>query len=306
MRKNLLSTGAAAILLLFCMVEYLYIRRLSAFAATSPDRIVETRTWKKCENDISTTHETRYVLYGTGLANEETIKHLHSYIRSITSKQAPGGVHLTSKSGRKHFSQIGASQFVDRLLKQRRHGVFVECGAADGEHLSNSLFFELQRNWTGVLIEGNPTFYKPLLSRNRNAYVVRSCLSTTSNPQTVAYRLRNVYSGIYKSYNSSNVTNRKSVVDVQCFPLNSILDALSIYHIDYLSLDVEGAELDILNTIEWTRLTIDVMTVEYNMRMSKLKKLRSLLNGTFTEVALLPMGRRPSAAQDVVFTRAVK
>jgi len=50
----------------------------------------------------------------------------------------------------------GQSAFVDKLLSGRRDGFFVECGAADGESFSNSLFFELERNWTGLLIEANP------------------------------------------------------------------------------------------------------------------------------------------------------
>jgi len=53
----------------------------------------------------------------------------------------------------KDASQVGQSRFVDTLLSGRRDGFFIECGAADGEVYSNSLFFELERNWTGLLIE---------------------------------------------------------------------------------------------------------------------------------------------------------
>lgn len=299
--KSLLVAAALTILLIFCFIAYIYNHHFSAFVATLPDIIVEKRTWNNCDNDISTTKDMSYVLYGEGSADEETKKHLHSYIRSLTSRQAPGGVHLSNRSGRQHFSQIGASQFVDRLLKRRRHGVFIECGAANGEYLSNSLFFELHRNWTGVLIEGNPEYYRSLLSKNRNAYVVRACLSTIPKPQTVSYRLRNLYSGI------SNSPSGRSI-NVHCFPLNEITAALGIQHVDYLSLDVEGLESNILSTIDWSQLTIDVMTVEYNMRVHKLSKLRSLLtaNGSFTEVARLPFGRGPRSGQDVVFMHAVK
>jgi len=36
------------------------------------------------------------------------------------------------------------------------HGFFIEIGSYDGESLSNTLFFEMRRNWTGLLIEANP------------------------------------------------------------------------------------------------------------------------------------------------------
>lgn len=47
------------------------------------------------------------------------------------------------------FSQIGQSKYIDGLLGAKRNGFFIECGAFDGELFSNSLFFELERNWSG-------------------------------------------------------------------------------------------------------------------------------------------------------------
>jgi len=304
---NLLLTTVSCFIL--CVTGFVYIHRLDASTPIIiPDHFAvvqrhndskQTRT--KFDNEIINTRHARYVLYGEGRANKLTTKRLHNYIRSLTSKQAPGGIRLASKPGRKHFSQIGASQFVDRLLKGRRQGVFVECGAADGESLSNSLFFELHRNWTGVLIEGNPRYYPALLSKNRNAYVVRACLSTITKPQTVKFKLATYYGGIDNKLQTSHIRRfglaSKPSVDVQCFSFTSITAALGIQHIDYFSLDVEGPELEILRTIDWTQLSIDVITVEYNMNKDKLNRLRSVMkaNGTFTEVGLLGSG------QDVVF-----
>jgi len=313
--KTLLTTTALASLLTFCIIGgYVHIGRLSACVAPSDDLVKDKRTCRQntvtqCHSYISMTRDTRYILYGEGLADQQTTKRLHSYIRSLTSRQTPGGVRLTDKSGQQHFSQIGESQFVDKLLKGRRNGVFIECGAADGEQLSNSLFFELHRNWTGILIEGNPQFYEPLLAKNRNAYVVRACLSTTSKPQIVKYMLAHFGSGIYNKMHSSVVKDfhleNKPTIDIHCFPLNSITAALGIQQVDYLSLDVEGPEVDILSTIDWTQLSVDVMTLEYGKKPYKLKQLRSLLtaNGTFTEVALLPVGSNDNTGMDVVFMR---
>ncbi len=44
---------------------------------------------------------------------------------------------------------IGQSVDMDKILRGRRNGFYVECGAGDGEGLSNTLFFERERNWTG-------------------------------------------------------------------------------------------------------------------------------------------------------------
>lgn len=51
---------------------------------------------------------------------------------------------------------------MDQYLKEMTSGFFVEAGAWDGVYLSNSLFFEKERNWTGILVEPNKEAYKNL------------------------------------------------------------------------------------------------------------------------------------------------
>ena len=53
---------------------------------------------------------------------------------------------------------------------------------------------------------------------------------------------------------------------MQCFPLYSILLALDDPTVDYFSLDVEGAEMEILKTISWEKVDIKVLTIEFNNR----------------------------------------
>jgi len=77
---------------------------------------------------------------------------------------------------------------------------------------------------------------------------MRVCLSVERRPATVRMRRDGVLSGIVgvrsRSRDPANVTNSGDI-DVQCFPLNSIMAALDVTHVDYLSLDVEGPELEI-------------------------------------------------------------
>lgn len=57
-------------------------------------------------------------------------------------------LNLKNKKKSDH-SQYDAAGFIDNILNQRRNGFFIEAGAFGGEDLSNSLFFEIERNWTG-------------------------------------------------------------------------------------------------------------------------------------------------------------
>jgi FkbM family methyltransferase len=263
--------------------------------------------------------ELRYIRFGEGDATvpEDDPRYL-DYIRSFVSRPAR---HLTrnlkDKSGRKHFSQAGQSAYVDKRLGQRRDGFFIECGAVDGETLSNSLFFELERNWTGLLVEANPEYHRTLLAKNRQTYVLSGCLSPTGQPRSVTFRPAGVFGGIGDSMEKTHadfVERRhggKTVVTVQCFPLPHVLRALSVTRVDYLSLDVEGPELEILRTVDWNRVRVDILTIEYRVitavprvkvdveaTAKKLDDLRRFFNdtGLYREVATLN-------TLDVVFER---
>jgi len=73
--------------------------------------------------------------------------------------------------------QRGQALFVDKYLNKTSGGFFVEAGAFNGEYLSNSIFLEVRRNWTGLLVEPNSVAFKSLLSKQRKAYAANVCLS---------------------------------------------------------------------------------------------------------------------------------
>ena len=66
-------------------------------------------------------------------------------------------------------------------------GFFVECGAFNGEIESNSLFFERERAWKGLLIEADPNHYTALKGKNRKAFTSNTCLSTVPYPVRVSF-----------------------------------------------------------------------------------------------------------------------
>ena len=86
------------------------------------------------------------------------------------------------------------------------------------------------------------------------------------------------------------------------------MTAIGVRHIDFMVLDVEGSEVPVLETIDWSTLSIDVLSIEYSSgdRLGKLAKIGRLLNETgvtYKEMVTLPFGRRRDKAQDVIFMR---
>ena len=64
---------------------------------------------------------------------------------------------------------------------------FIEAGAFDGEMKSNSLYFELKYNWTGLLVEPNPILVSMMVKKKRNAYILPYCLSPIKAPTVVEF-----------------------------------------------------------------------------------------------------------------------
>ena len=104
--------------------------------------------------------------------------------------------------------QFGQPWKIEQALKEhklwwkKKQGFFVEAGVSNGEHLSNTLYFELKYNWTGLLIEPNPNFLKVLKTKNRKSWILPHCLSTNPRVEVV---------DIDSSYNGSLIKQGKSL-----------------------------------------------------------------------------------------------
>ena len=171
--------------------------------------------------------------------------------------------------------QTGVPKIIDKLLGGKQNGFYIESGALDGEYLSNSLFFELKRNFTGLLIEPDVFSYKKLLNKNRKAYSINACYSLTGYPTLVDFKTVSGYPelGSVQKLDGTRNSNEASAKQLQigsmkesrnalCLSFYSILLALGNPVVDYLSLDIEGAELPVLKTIPWHRVHIKVLSIE--------------------------------------------
>lgn len=183
---------------------------------------------------------------------------------------------LRSESS-KFYGQHKQDQFIDQLLNQRRNGFFIEAGAYDGESGSNTLFFEKDRNWTGLLIEANPSLFQRLREKKRKAYLSPTCISITMSSVATTFAFDDFLGGIESVIYKKNRTN---IGMVQCIPLMTYLLALGVYHIDYFSLDVEGGEVEVLKTIDFRLFQIDTLSIEYyslpESREASLKRLNNI------------------------------
>ena len=93
--------------------------------------------------------------------------------------------------------QFKQARVVDLFYNQSKtDGFFFEAGAYDGVAVSNSLFFELQRGWTGLLVEAHPDNYESLVEKNRKAWSLGTCISMSSVPEIVVFDAATIFGGI--------------------------------------------------------------------------------------------------------------
>ena len=159
------------------------------------------------------------------------------------------------------------------------NGFFVELGANDGETQSNTLYFEKFRNWKGVLIEPVPHNYlacKKHRSEHTKIYC-NACTSFEYADKFVEIFYSNLMStpvGLESDIPDplQHATNGKRFLNPEeeifsfgaiATPLNNLLiDADAPRLIDLLSLDVEGAEIEVLKGIDHDQFRFRVLCIE--------------------------------------------
>lgn len=162
-------------------------------------------------------------------------------------------------------SQIGQDKYIiEHIFNYKKNGYFIELGAADGKNLSNTYCLEKHFNWDGLCIEPNPLFHEKL-KQNRNCKLDFSPVFSKSG-EKVKFTVAEEYSGISNYIlKNCNVYKGKGEIELETKTLTEILDANNApSYIDYMSLDTEGTELEILKGLDFNKYKIAYISVEHN------------------------------------------
>ncbi|AWM78508.1 FkbM family methyltransferase [Phenylobacterium parvum] len=152
--------------------------------------------------------------------------------------------------------------------KMRTGGFFVEFGATDGIKFSNTRALETRLGWSGILAEPARIWY-PALRRNRACFIDDRCVWTKTGetlvfnqPAIAAHSTIDAYSR-GDSLAGTRAEGRR--YEVTTVSLNDLLAHWNApRRIDYLSIDTEGSELDILQALDFGAWEIRLITVEHN------------------------------------------
>lgn len=165
-------------------------------------------------------------------------------------------------------AQLRQDLLVLLICQFKRDGYFVEFGATDGITLSNTYLLETKFGWRGILAEPGLSWHSELV-KNRGCSVDTSCVWSESNKTLVFNETPYKELSTIDAYSDKDLHSQARIegkrYEVTTVSLNELLEIHGApSHIDYLSVDTEGSEFEILNAFDFSRHSFSVITVEHN------------------------------------------
>jgi FkbM family methyltransferase len=147
-------------------------------------------------------------------------------------------------------------------------GLFLEAGANDGILQSNTFYLEKSKKWTGILIEPIPSLFKVLSKTRSGCICLNVALVGDNNPGFIKLFNNDLMSSINdldESYRHHvKVKNEPRIIYCKTKTVSSIMKDFNLTKIDFVSLDVEGSEIQILEDLITNNLNIPFLLVETN------------------------------------------
>lgn len=157
---------------------------------------------------------------------------------------------------------------------------FIEVGAFDGVKYSNTHILEKKYNWKGICIEPNPKYYD-LLKKSRDCICIDSAVFDEEDKEVEFTSTHHGYlSGITDCFNNALEArkDRGTVIMVLTKTLTRILDENSApKYIDYISIDTEGSEVNVLNGIDFKKYKFGYIDIEHNYIKKCREEIKEIL-----------------------------
>jgi len=202
------------------------------------------------------------------LSANQNDKLYFSFFKYITNT-----IHLSS-------SQRFQDLFVDWMLK-KKNGIFIEFGACDGVYFSNTYYLEKYKGWSGILLEPAKSWHNNIKINRPNCVIDFRCVSDeTGNEVTFYENADPALSSLNNNFFFDNSYKVKTI---------SLNDVFSEYEqkllkksneidsIDFISIDTEGTEYEILKKFNFKKYSPKIIIVEHNFDPIKSKLLKELM-----------------------------
>ena len=140
------------------------------------------------------------------------------------------------------------------------NGFFIEAGANNGVDQNNTKIFEDLFGWTGLLVEPSISAYDICKQNRPNSIVINAALSSKDDSEIVG----DFDGHLMSSINGKRRNNTNNLVTIKTRTLTSILKEHNIKNVDFISLDVEGFEFDVLSGFDFNIWQPSYILIEIN------------------------------------------
>ncbi len=165
---------------------------------------------------------------------------------------------LRNKNPSYHFGEFGEDIFIDRIFKNIKKGVYVDVGCY--HPFKGSLTFRLfKRNWSGVNIDISKTSID-LFKISRNKDINLNIAVTDYDGEAIYFE----NSPINQQNSLIQLNENQSKIKIKCSTLNTILEENRIENFDYLNVDVEGSELNVIKGLNFKKYSPKLISIENN------------------------------------------
>ena len=196
-----------------------------------------------------------------------------------------------------YYSQDNQDRYLEEnVFKGHKNGIYVDVGEYDGIDINNTLYFEKYNNWTGINIEPIKKIFDNLVI-NRPNNINLNCAVCNNDGETDFFcntGHTEMISGIKHTmdvrhlqrteYENNIMGSTTEIIKVNTQKLETIFDQNNITHVNYLSIDVEGAEFEVIKSINFDKVFIDVIGFENNYTDVSVPIVKYLENKNFVVI----------------------
>jgi FkbM family methyltransferase len=176
-----------------------------------------------------------------------------------------------------YHSQLGQDLFVLETLKQKKNGFFIEIGAGNGKYLSNTYLLEREYNWDGILVEPNKSSFKACTNL-RHCKVINKLILNSEMATVLFHEKRIGEFSFSEGYGNNNSNDVIDSYEIEAIKFEGIFrDFSSIPDIDFLSIDTEGSEVEILSSIDFSKYRPNIICIEHNYVKSNRVYIKNFL-----------------------------
>lgn len=173
----------------------------------------------------------------------------------------------------KSYSQGGEDLILAKLLKFKSKGFFIDVGANDPISLNNTYLF-YKMGWRGINFEPIPELAVNFKNKRNEDTVINKAMSNFVGETDFCV-------GIDEYNVNSSLLNmelpKQQMIKVTVDKLENVLDKLNISKIDFISIDTEGTELDVLEGLNLDKYKPQFILVEYNTAAKGNERLQPYL-----------------------------